>query len=63
MSTQNTPLFMGMCIYLEVKLIITVFRFIAWTHRSTQAETPVSCSCEQKLIGPEMTQAFLDWIT
>ena len=29
-----------------------------WTHQSiTQAETPVSCSCEQKLIGPGMTQA------
>ena len=29
-----------------------------WTHRSiTQAETPVPCSCEQKLNGPGMTQA------
>ena len=30
-----------------------------WTHRSiTQAETPVLCSCEQKLIGPGMPQCY-----
>ena len=34
----------------EVKLSFRSIKHI------DQAETPMSCSCEQKLIGPEMTQ-------
>ena len=54
-STLNTPLFMGMCIYLEVKLI---FRSVEHIDQPKQIHLAVSCSCEQKLIGPGMTQAI-----
>ena len=43
---------MGMCIF-------QAHFPLCWTHWSTQAETPVPCSCEQKLIGPGMTQAVV----
>ena len=47
--TLNTPLFMSMC---------QAHFPLYWTHRLiTQAETPVPCSWEQKVIGPGMTQA------
>ena len=42
---------MGICIYLEVKLI-----FRSMEHIDQPKQKHVSCSCEQKLIGPGMTQ-------
>ena len=52
-STLNTSPrpFRGMCIY-------QAHFPLCWTHWSTQAETPVSCSCEQKLTGQGMSQAI-----
>ena len=47
--TLNNPLFMSMC---------QAHFPLYWTHRLIyQAETPVPCSWEQKVIGPGMTQA------
>ena len=45
--------------YMHVHLSWSQAHFpLYWTHQSiTQEEKPVSCSCEQKLIGPGMTQA------
>ena len=42
---------MGMCIYLEVE------------HIDQPKQKHMSCSCEQKLIGPRMTQAHLDYVS